>query len=68
MNAIKEYRDQKGLTLEQFGALAGVQKAAVWKWEEGTPVPPMRAIIIEEKTDGELPRWRVRPDLWEAPQ
>lgn len=68
MNVIREYRDEKKLTQEQFGNLAGVKKAAVCKWEDGIPVPPMRAIVIEEKTDGELPRWRIRPDLWEAPQ
>lgn len=68
MSAIRKYREQKKLTQEQFGRLAGVQKAAVSKWEDGLLVPPMRAIVIEKKTKGELPRWLVRPDLWSAPR
>lgn len=68
MNVIKSYRTANELTQEQFGRLAGVQKAAVCKWEDGIKVPPLRAIMIEKKTKGELPRWRIRPDLWDAPR
>jgi len=68
-NAISKFRRAKNLTLEQFGNLVGVQKAAVSKWEKGIAGPsPTKAIEIERATEGELPRWQVRPDLWQEPQ
>lgn len=30
---IKENRKRLGMTMEELGALVGVNKAAVWKWE-----------------------------------
>jgi len=68
-NAISDFRRSKNLTLEQFGHLVGVQKAAVSKWEKGIAGPsPALAIEIEKATNGQLSRWDVRPDLWDAPQ
>jgi transcriptional regulator with XRE-family HTH domain len=64
---ISRYREAKGLTLEAFGALVGVQKAAVSKWEAGKGPKPSLVIEIERVTGGELPRHELRPDLWEAP-
>lgn len=32
---IRKLRTEKGLTLEELGKVAGVQKAAVSKWEKG---------------------------------
>lgn len=65
---IKAYRTRRGLTLAQMGALIGVGKAAVFKWEHGIRPPASRAIDIELATEGELPRWDLRPDLWPPPQ
>jgi len=55
------------LTQEQLGDLIGVKKALVSKWEKGKAPTPLKAIEIEEATEGKVPRWRTRPDLWEAP-
>ena len=63
-NPIRAYRQAKGLTLEQFGALVGVQKAAVSKWEDGRPPSFSKAIEIEQVTGGDLPRHVLRPDIW----
>jgi DNA-binding transcriptional regulator YdaS (Cro superfamily) len=65
---IKVYRKRRNLTLAGMGALIGVGKAAVFKWEHGIRPPPSRAIEIEAATNGELPRWDLRPDLWPPPQ
>ena len=66
-NALRRFREAHKLTQDQIGAMAGVKKAAVSKWEEGVRIPPMRVILLEENSHGELPRWELRPDLWEAP-
>jgi DNA-binding XRE family transcriptional regulator len=62
-SALREYRDDQGLTLEQLGALFGVNKSTVMRWEEGQ-IPPSRAIEVEQRTG--IPRHRLRPDLWES--
>lgn len=63
---IFEYRARHGLTLEQFGAMVGVKKAAVCKWEDGNGPSPRVAIKIEQVTGGELAKSVLRPDLWGA--
>jgi transcriptional regulator with XRE-family HTH domain len=68
MHPIKLYRLQHELTLEAFGAMIGVQKAVVWKWEAGQPPSPQSAMRIEKATKGALPRWKTRPDLWSRPK
>ena len=62
---IRQYRDAKGLSLEAFGALVDVEKAAVCKWEGGTAPSPIKAVKIEEATNGAIPKWKLRPDLWD---
>lgn len=42
---IKKLREEKGLTQEQLGEIAGVQKAAVQKWESGTTRNLKRNVI-----------------------
>lgn len=42
---IRQLRNEKGLTQEQLGALVGVQKAAVQKWENGSVQNLKRATI-----------------------
>jgi transcriptional regulator with XRE-family HTH domain len=68
MNPIYLYRLQHELTMEAFGALIGVQKAVVWKWESGHRPSPESAIKIEQATHGAVPRWKLRPDLWARPK
>lgn len=61
------YRKSRGLTLEAFGRLVGVQKAAVSKWEDGDGPSIENAKAIEDVTAGAIPRWMLRPDVWPAP-
>tara|TARA_R110000868_G_scaffold399585_1_gene673427 strand:- start:7760 stop:8089 length:330 start_codon:yes stop_codon:yes gene_type:complete len=62
---IAEYRKRNNLTLEEFGILAGVQKAAVCKWENGHSVPSVTASKkIDIATSGALPKAVLRPDVW----
>lgn len=66
MNAIRDYRERHGLTLEQFGALVGATKATVSKWERGLSGPSLnKAREIEEKVG--VPKEATRPDIWTAP-
>lgn len=67
-NAILKYRRANDLTLDQFANLVGVQKSAVWKWENGIVPSPAKAIEIEEATGGKIRRWQLRPDLWNKPR
>ena len=67
MSAIRDFRLIRNMTQEQLGQLIGVQKAAVSKWEAGIPPSACSAIKIEQATNGELPKWKIRPDLWDAP-
>ena len=62
--AIGSYRAANNLTLEAFGALVGVNKSAVSKWEDGVGPSPFKAIEIEEATKGAVSRSDLRPDLW----
>ncbi len=62
------YRERLGLTLEQFGKLGGVEKAAVSKWEDGKGPSIENAKVIEDATEGALPKHVLRPDVWEAAQ
>lgn len=68
INPIKSFRENAGLTLEAFGQRVGVQKAAVSKWENGVPPSPACALRIEEATQGVIPKWQLRPDIWTAPE
>lgn len=42
---IKKLREENGLTQEQLGEIAGVQKAAVQKWESGATKNLKRKVI-----------------------
>ncbi|HZK57049.1 MAG TPA: transcriptional repressor LexA [Clostridia bacterium] len=42
---IKELRESKNMTLEELGAIIGVQKSAVQKWENGTTKNLKRSTI-----------------------
>lgn len=67
MNIIRKFRKQRGLTQEQLGEMVGVKKALVSKWEHGLKPAPLCAVRLHDATSGELPKWEIRPDLWEAP-
>ena len=63
---IRLYRETHNLTLEAFGALVGVQKAAVNKWENGSLPSIASAKLIEARTAGAITRQQLRPDVWTA--
>lgn len=64
LHPIRAYRDEKGLTLEQFGAEFGVDKSTVKRWEMGS-IPAERVRSISEFTG--ISQHDLRPDLWDAP-
>ena len=61
-NPIADYRAQNSLTQEEFGALVGVQKPAVSKWEDGIGPSPQKALEIERATG--IKREVLRPDIY----
>ena len=63
-SALRIYRERSNLTLEQLGALLGVNKSTILRWENGQ-VPAERVIQIEAATG--LPRYEQRPDLYPSP-
>lgn len=52
------------MSVEEFAKLVGVQKSAVSKWMRGRGPSIESAKIIEERTNGELPKEALRPDVW----
>ena len=50
----------------KIGALVGVRQSTVSYWAK-TGIPAEKAIELEEATEGRVPRWLSRPDLWSAP-
>ena len=64
LHPITKFRSENDLTLEAFGAMIGVQKAAVSKWESGVSPSPASAIEIDRATNGRVSKSDLRPDLW----
>lgn len=65
---LTEYRESQEpkLTLEGLGTLVGVTKASLSRIEAGLQMPsPDLARALETETG--VPRWKLRPDLWEEP-
>lgn len=46
--------------------LLGVPKSTVSYWSR-VGLPAEQAVALEKATEGMVPRWLVRPDLWEQP-
>lgn len=62
---IKAYLGKHQLSQEQFAKQIGVSQGLVWQWIEGrTRITAERAVEIEDKTDGEITRQALRPDLY----
>jgi len=51
----------------QFADAIGVSPMAISHWIHRKQVPAKRALDIEQATQGAVPRWELRPDLWERP-
>ncbi|WP_431311045.1 transcriptional regulator [Methylobacterium nigriterrae] len=52
----------------KLGTACGVSQGAIWKAKRAGRVSGELAVAIEKATRGVVPRWRLRPDLWEAPE
>ena len=50
-----------------LGDACGVTQAAISMAKFRGRVSAELAAAIERATHGEIPRWKLRPDLWEAP-
>lgn len=61
---LEAYRKANGLSQEAFGALIGVQKAAISKVENGQTPSPEMALAIHKVTNGTVSRRILRADLW----
>lgn len=68
---IRAYLEKHQLSQEQFAKRLGVSQGLIWQWMEwhanpnkGTRITAERAKEIEEKTDGEITRHDLRPDLF----
>lgn len=62
---IAQFRRTNNLSIEAFGALVGVGKSAVSKWELRRSGPSVAmALKIEEVTERRLTREQLRPDIW----
>lgn len=51
----------------KLASACGISQAAVWKAKRVGRVSAQFAVSIDRATAGEVPRWKLRPDLWERP-
>jgi len=64
---IRAYLKKHDLSQDAFAQQIGVTQGAVWQWINSySRVDARRAKDIEEKTNGEITRHDLRPDLYEA--
>lgn len=62
---IKTYRTKAGLSQGQFAKLIGATQGLINHWEQNRQQPsPSMARTIEQKTDGDLRRIDLRPDIF----
>ena len=50
----------------RLAELIGKRPSTVAYWAN-TGIPAEAAVALERATDGDIPRWVSRPDLWEVP-
>lgn len=46
--------------------LLGTKQSTVSYWAKSGLMPAEKAVELERVTNGEIPRWVSRPDLWDA--
>ena len=54
-------------TQAKLGKAAGCSQNAIHHAKKKGRVTADMAVGIERATNGEIPRWRLRPDLWPVP-
>jgi DNA-binding transcriptional regulator YdaS (Cro superfamily) len=50
----------------RLGELLGKRQSTVSYWAK-SGIPAEDAVELERVTNGDVPRWLSRPDLWDAP-
>ena len=63
---IQEAVDSYG-TEAKLAEAAGVSQPTINEAKKTGRVGPRLAIGLEKATEGKIPRWLSRPDLWEQP-
>jgi DNA-binding transcriptional regulator YdaS (Cro superfamily) len=54
---------------EKLADMMGVRQGSISYWKNANkPIPAESAVQLEKNTKGAFPRWRCRPDLWDAPK
>lgn len=62
---LSDYLSLNKLSQQQFADMIGVSQGLVHQWIKGlTPVSPRKAVLIEQKTGGEVSRKDTHPDDW----
>jgi len=59
-SALREWRIERGLTLEAAAGHVGVSRKTFWRWEQGD-VPAEKVLRLEVATG--ISRFALRPDL-----
>jgi len=61
------YRENLGVSVRECAKRLGVSAPSVSRIERGLQQPsPDLSRLIEEATG--VPRWQLRPDIWDAPR
>ena len=52
----------------ELADLIGVAQQTISYWKvKDMDIPAELAVTLEKGTKGQIPRWKVRPDLWDEP-
>jgi DNA-binding transcriptional regulator YdaS (Cro superfamily) len=66
---LQDYLSRRELKPSQFAAELGVPASTITRVLRNEREPgPILTLKIERATGGEVPRWKLRPDLWDAPK
>lgn len=51
---------------KELASMIGVSQQTISHWKvHDFDIPAEMVVALEKATRGEIPRWQVRPDLWE---
>lgn len=62
-NALRKFRMETGKTPDEVGRLFGVDRATIYRWEQGKPRIPIKYLDKAESITG-LSRRDLRPDVF----
>lgn len=60
---LREFRKDSGKTPDEIGQLFGVNRATIYRWEQGAPRIPVKYLDRAEEITG-IPRSHLRPDIF----